>query len=140
MSPNVITSLPIERVLFGARGYGTAGRNRAIGTGEVVVYLLIAGVVIAAVCALLYLVNRMQHRKRYNSHSTLFAGLCRVHGLGRGDRALLKQVASQHQLAQPARVFTEPKWLDPAGLRGSLSRQASKVENLRKRLFGPNGR
>ena len=125
-----------QSALFGARNYGGVGRSRSsVGTGEVILYLMIAGAAIAVVCSSIYLGSRLVHRRRHHSHGGLFAGLCRTHGLDRSTRGLLKQVARFHKLQQPARVFVDPKWLDPSSLQGPLRRQALRVAALRNRLF-----
>jgi len=116
---------------------GAAGRYRAgrADTGEMLVWLLIAGGTIAAVCVLLYVVNRLLHRWRYNSHPALFYGLCKVHGLDGNARRLLRQVARSHNLRWPGRLFVEPKWLEPANLGGTLRARAAELVALRERLF-----
>lgn len=116
---------------------GAASRYRAsrADAGEVLVWLLIAVGAIAAVCVLLYAVNRMVHRWRYNSHPALFYGLCKVHGLDGNARNLLKQVARLHNLRWPGRLFIDPKWLDPANQGGSLRARAAELAALRERLF-----
>ena len=127
-------------ILFGARNLGAASRYRStVDSGQVILYLAIAAAVIAVVCLGVYFGTRVAHRRRHNSHGSLLHSLCRVHGLDRGTRRLLKQVARHHKLAHPARVFTEPQWLDPARLRGAMRRQASRVAAVHDRLFGRGG-
>ena len=137
-----LTTIPIiGQILLGARNLGAAGRRRrgSVDTGEALIYLLIAAGVIALVCVVLYVSNRIVHHRRFNSHGSLFKGLCQIHGLNHGARALLKQVAGQHKLAYASQVFTDPQWLDPASLRGSLRRHAAEVNSLRNRLFATGG-
>lgn len=123
-------------VLFATGNLGAASRrtSRAAG-GQALVWLAVAVGIIAAVCVAIRLGSRLLRRRRYNSHGSLFNGLCRTHGLDHRARGLLKRAARYHKLAQPARVFTEPKWLDPAELKGSLRRRAAEVAILRNRLF-----
>jgi len=97
--------------------------------------LAVAAGGIAGVCLVVYCCNRLIQRRRYNSHSSLFSGLCQVHGLDHSARGLLKQLARKHGLRHPARLFTEPGWLDPARLQGSLHGRAAEVTALRNRLF-----
>ena len=126
----------VEATLLGAGNLGAASRRASrTNTGEALVWLLIVGAVIAVVCLAIRLTSRLQRRRRFNSHGGLFQDLCRIHKLDRRARGLLKQVARSHKLAQPARLFTEPKWLDPANLRGGLRRRAAEVSMLRNRLF-----
>lgn len=134
--PVCTAHLLLQADLFGARGIRDIGRYRSsVDTGQVLVYLIIAAVAIAAVCLGIYFGTRMTQRRRYNSHGSLFAGLCRLHGLDRGTRRLLKQVARHHRLRYPARVFTEPRWLDPASLPAGLRDESRRVAALRNRLF-----
>jgi len=130
------TTLPATEHLLAAGNLGAASRRAdRVDTGEALLWLAAAGGMIALVCLAIRLVSRWQHRRRHNSHRRLFQGLCRTHGLDRGARRLLRQVARHRQLKQPARLFTEPKWLNPANLPGVLRRRAAEVAALRNRLF-----
>jgi hypothetical protein len=82
-----------------------------------------------------YVVRNMLRRRRRYSHKALFDGLCSTHGLDRTARALLWQIARLHNLTQPARLFTEPQWLDPAGLQPSLGTRTAEAAALQSRLF-----
>ncbi len=131
----MLTDLSLrEPVLFAARGVGR--RRGGADTGEVLLYMAIAAMVIGAVCGVLYAFNRHRHRQRFNSHSSLFTGLCERHNLDRTARTLLKRIASHHNLKYPAQVFIEPKLLDPNGLGDSLRSQGLHVAALRNQLFG----
>jgi hypothetical protein len=130
------TSLLAAGALLGAGNLGAASRRAdRVDTTEALVWLGVAGGMIALVCLVICLGSRLHRRRRYHSHGLLFRALCRIHGLDHRARRLLKQVARHHKLAQPARLFTEPKWLNPAGLRGALRRRATEVAILRNRLF-----
>ena len=126
---NLSVSAP---VLFAAR----AGRRRGADTGEVLLYLAVAAVTIGVVCGVLYAVNRYRNKQRFNSHPSLFNGLCERHNLDRSGKALLKQIADYHKLKYPAQVFIEPKLLDPNALGGSLRNQGLQVAALRNQIFG----
>jgi len=104
-------------------------------TGQMLVWLLVAGLVIGVVAVTLLIANRIAYRWRYNSHPALFRGLCKLHGLDSASRRLLKRVVRFHRLRQPARVFVEPKWLDPANLDASFQPRAPELERLRNGLF-----
>jgi hypothetical protein len=115
-----------------------AGRPASGGradTGQMLVWLLAAGLVIGLVSAAMVIANRVAHHRRYKSPSALFHGLCRLHGLDAASRRLLKQVVRFHRLPHPARLFIEPKWLDPANLGASFQSQAGQLQELRGRLF-----
>jgi hypothetical protein len=122
--------------LLAAGNPSAAGRQAdRVDTGETLFWLAVAGGTIALVCLAVRLVFWWQHRQRHNSQGSLFWGLCRTHGLNRRTRKLLRQVARHHRLRQPARLFTEPKWLSPANLPRALRQRAAEVAALRNRLF-----
>ena len=130
-------ALLVGQTLLGAGNLGAASRRAGrVDTGEALIYLVIAGGLIAAVCVAIAVATRIHRQRRRKSHAALFRGLCQLHGLDRRARRLLKQLARHYQLAQPARLFCEPKWLDPTGLRSGLRQRASEVTALRNRLFG----
>jgi hypothetical protein len=105
-------------------------------TGQMMVWSLVAGVMIAVVCGGLLLYTKMAHKWRTNSQPGLFWSLCKLHELDRGNRQLLKRAVQFHGLAPPSRVFTEPDWLDPAKLGSEFRPQAKALKELRSRLFG----
>ncbi|HUT10984.1 MAG TPA: hypothetical protein VMY42_10845 [Thermoguttaceae bacterium] len=126
----------IADVLLAARKYGWSGRRASRASiGEVFLYLLLAAGVIAAVCLALHFGSRVLHRRRQYSHAGLFDGLCKLHGLDRRARTLLKSLAGARKLPHPARLFTEPGWLDPTQLPGPLRGRTNEVAALRNRLF-----
>lgn len=99
-------------------------------------YIAIAAGGITAVAVVAYAVNRFRRHWRVESQWGLFHGLCRAHGLGRGSRLLLRRIAQHHRLRQPARIFTEPDWLDPAsGLASKFGGRLGEIGELRTRLF-----
>ena len=104
-------------------------------TRQMMGWLLVAGAVIGVVSLILVIANRVAKHWRYKSHRGLFSGLCRVHGLDAANRRLLKRVVRSHRLRQPARLFIEPKWLDPAGLGPEFRSQAAVLDKLRIGLF-----
>lgn len=104
--------------------------------GQMMIWLLAAGGIIAVVCGGLFLYTKMVHKWRTDSHQGLFGCLCKLHELDRGSRQLLRQAVQFHDLTPPARVFTEPKWLDPAKLGAEFRSQAKALKQLRNCLFG----
>ncbi|MBN2474302.1 MAG: hypothetical protein JXB62_06825 [Pirellulales bacterium] len=132
LQPTIAVLMP--QILLGARRLGDASRPRVGGadTGEIIFYLVIAAVVIATVCVALFVASRVHHGRLRHSQGMLFSALCRIHHLSRRERALLRQLAARSQLAYPAQVFTEPKWLDTNRLRG----QEAELAKLRQQLFG----
>ena len=104
--------------------------------GQMMVWALAAGGIIAVVCGGLLLYTKMAHKRRTDSHHGLFSTLCKLHELDRASRQLLKRAVQFHALAPPARVFTEPKWLDPSKLGADFRPQAKALKELRIQLFG----
>lgn len=70
-----------------------------------------------------------------NSPRALFTELCRVHGLGAGDRQLLLTLAETNQLVQPSDVFVDPTFFEEARVPSALSGRKADVANLKQRLF-----
>jgi hypothetical protein len=97
--------------------------------------ILIVAAVVAVAAALLDMLADVFRRRGRNSQPRLFAALCRLHCLKRNSRRLLKQVAAAHRLAQPAQMFLDPQWLDPACVPGSLRQRTSELTALRLQLF-----
>lgn len=123
--------------LFDANQSGTVGPQPAshITLAQMLGWLVVAAGGIAGVCLAAHLACRWLHRHRFDSHGSLFSELCRLHDVDRTGRKLLRRVARHHKLRHPARLFTEPKWLDPGGVSGSLQRRRGELKALRKRLF-----
>lgn len=103
--------------------------------GTLLVWLAIGGGLVAVLGGLGYFLRQKLHQHRHHSHPALFHGLCSAHHLDRNSRKLLMQVVRYHRLSQPARLFTEPQWLDPAGLSGTLLTRAEELLALRSQLF-----
>ena len=105
-----------------------AASSASADSGEVMVWLLVAAVVIGVVVAALVVVNRAIHKRRTSSHAGLFAGLCQHHKLDRNRRNLLKALGQAHRVRYPARVFLDPTLFDPKRLPPGL--QGKKEEIL----------
>lgn len=120
-----------RHLLLAARATGA----KEIDIGQMFVWLVVAGLGIGLICALLVVGTRIAHRRRFNCHATVFGGLCKIHGLDAAARRLLKRVVRFHGLAQPGRLFVEPRWLDPANLGSSFQARAAELEKLRRQLF-----
>lgn len=112
-----------------------AASSASADSGEVMVWLLVAAVVIGAVVAALVLVNRAVHKRRTNSHAGLFAGLCQHHKLDRNRRNLLKALGQAHRVRYPARVFLDPTLFDPKRLPPGLRAKKDEILALRQQLF-----
>lgn len=78
---------------------------------------------------------RQGNRPAYHSPWRLFWSLCRAHRLRWFDVWLLRSLAIEQRLADPARLFLEPERLDPAVLAGQMRKHASRLEQLKATLF-----
>jgi predicted negative regulator of RcsB-dependent stress response len=97
---------------------------------------IIVGVVVVVVGVASYLAFNAMQKKQANSHSGLFNGLCRHHGLDSSSKKLLRSIAQHIQINHPARLFLEPGWLDLKQLGPEFQAQANALKSLRKQLFG----
>jgi hypothetical protein len=91
-------------------------------------------VVIVIAWIMLKLANR---RERRITHSPwcLFKELCSAHGLAPRERQLLKRLAQQHSLENPAMVLIDENLWDGQRLGPAWSRCLPELDALRKRLF-----
>lgn len=128
---NSICTLDLANLWLIARTPAAAGDCSTLIIGAVV-----AAVIVGIAGGVWYALQRKRKQRNGFSHSALFDDLCRVHGLDRASRRLLKQVVQHCRLAQPGRVFVEPRWLDPATLSEPLRSKPSELTALRERIFG----
>jgi hypothetical protein len=82
-------------------------------------------------------IRSYQARQRRERHSPwrLFSDLCRTHHLSRRHRHILKCLAVQYQLEQPAMLFVEPKWWEADQLGPTWAPHLPELNRLRLRLF-----
>ncbi len=74
-------------------------------------------------------------KRRHPSPRRLLWSLSRAHRLRWSQWWLLRQIAKQQKLEDPARLFLEPEWLDPATLGLEFATQRMQIQVLRARLF-----
>ncbi len=108
-----------------AFGWGTVGLIAAVSTG------------IALMIWLITLLLRYRAQSTVHSPWKLFHSLCTAHALSHGERSLIRQLARDLDLDQPAVLFVEPIWWDHDRLPLPLQRQVVVVDKLRKKLFSP---
>ena len=133
MLPHAIGPFAITTLLVAQDAAAATGSSRSPET-TMIVWVVIGVVAFVALGVAAEAIRRMlQHQG--NGPSALFYGLCRTHGLDRSARTLLWDVACLHNLTQPARVFTEPRWLDPAVLQNSLGARTAEAAALHAQLF-----
>ena len=78
---------------------------------------------------------RVRRRQQRNSPWRLFGDLCSAHQLTRRQRHVLKRLAHQYNLDQPAMLFVEPKWWEPDQLGATWARHLPELRRIRLRLF-----
>ncbi|MHB8903359.1 MAG: hypothetical protein ACYC6Y_31740, partial [Thermoguttaceae bacterium] len=125
--PDLFASSLPSALMASARSHANPGMM-------VVWFLAVAGVLAAAIAGAAF-ATRLRQRRRMNSHSGLFAGLCQHHNLDRGDRNLLKAIAQAHQVRYAARVFLDPTLFEPKRLPSALRARQDEILALRRQLF-----
>lgn len=132
----VLLAVDLDRLLQLTRGL----QSRPEETREKLLWL---GGFVAAMVVLFWAASwwarRDERRRTYTHPGRLFHELCRAHGLDASSRRLLRRLASHARLSQPALIFVEPQWFDPAGLPPSLTAEQPHLEQLRARLFANSG-
>ena len=112
-----------------------ASSRASADSGEALVYILTAALVIGVVVGSLVFANKAAHRRRTNSHPGLFAGLCQHHKLDPNRRNLLKAIGQAHRVRYAARVFLDPTLFDPNRLPPALRSRTDEILALRQQLF-----
>ena len=97
----------------------------------------IAEVTLAIIVCLWAMTTYFSAQRERINHSPwrLFSDLCSAHKLSRRERQVLKRLASQHRLDQPAILFVEPSWFSAEKLGANWVRRGEEVDRLRQRLF-----
>jgi hypothetical protein len=114
------------------RNFREAGDNfQWIDVAVVVAIVAVIGVVLA----LLVYYTSQREKRGYRRPGNLFHELCRGHELDRRSRRLLKQLARQQKLAQPALLFVSPERWSETAIAGSNIAQRVQLMRLRDRLF-----
>jgi hypothetical protein len=117
------------------------GRQTRLESGYLLTGLLILLSILLAIWLLSRLLERFDGRRPVDSSTMLFLSLCKAHRLRWPEWWLLFRVAGEQKLNDPARLFLEPEWLDPANLPAGLRPRSARLEGLRRRLFAglPDG-
>ena len=128
-------------ILFAAKsrlesmGSGFRGRHTRIETEHVIAGALVLSSIVLVIWLLSYLMSLQEQRRGYSSPTRLFLSLCKAHGLRWSQWWLLWRVARRQRLRDPARLFLEPKRLEPTRLGASLRSRANELRRLREKLF-----
>ncbi len=105
-----------------------------------VTQVLVFVAVVAVLSVVAWRVSRvmaMRDGRSYFSPRRLFRDLCRLHELGWSSRLLPQKLARARQLKDPAQLFLEPAWFEPAKIPPRLRPQQGKLGAIKQRLFAP---
>jgi hypothetical protein len=94
-----------------------------------------AATVIAVVIWLIFRLLALRERRVSNSPGVLFKDLATAHGLSHRERQLLRRLAQQYRLEQPAVLFIEAAWWEDERLGPAWAKRLPEIEKLRRRLF-----
>lgn len=134
---NLMQPLTLAGLSFDAMRLGVRPELVSAADGSMMVWIGIGGAVVVGAAIALGVLTRVLQKQGRHSQAGLFTGLCEVHALPRNSRALLKQLATSYGLAAaPARVFTEPRWLEPNPNNGLFRQRGPELAALREQLFG----
>lgn len=102
---------------------------------EIIATLLVLAAISMTVWLLARLVDRFCRKRLRPSPSRLLWSLSRAHHLRWSQWWLLRRIARQQKLEDPARLFLEPEWLDANRLGAEFTPQKMQIQVLRARLF-----
>jgi len=94
-----------------------------------------AATVVVVVIWLIFRLLALQERRGSNSPAVLFKDLATAHGLSHRERQLLRRLAQQYRLEQPAALFIEAAWWEDDRLGPAWTKRLPEIEKLRRRLF-----
>ena len=131
----------IACILFAQRSRGESFREgfRSRGTtghDDVLLGLLIVVALLAGMWAISRLVSQ-RRRGAYSSPRQLFRALCQAHHLSWSDSRLLRRVARDQGLREPARLFLEIQRWEEKNLGPRLATHYARLKSLRTQIFGP---
>jgi hypothetical protein len=103
-------------------------------------HLIVVATVIlmAVVAAVTWRMLKRRAAKTFSSDNSakLFRELCAAHGIRRGDRRLLKELAAASGNVDPATLFVEPRYFEPRNLPHDMKASEKKLRLLEEMLFG----
>jgi hypothetical protein len=88
-----------------------------------------------ALVAAAWIVHKRRLASRGLSPYAIFLGLCRVHGLDKATRKLLRRFARRIKCLQPARLFVDPALLERAAAAGIPAKDVERLQSLSEELF-----
>lgn len=113
---------------------GLQNRQEAFDSNGLTTALLTFCLFFVAVWGVARVFVRPEGQSAQASSRALFGALCRAHRLTRLDWWFLTRLAHHHRLADPAAVFLDPHWLDPAAC-PEWRQHAARLRSLQHALF-----
>ena len=121
-----------QRINDVAERFQTGG-TQVSGT-QIFVFCIVAvvlGIVLWRVARLVAL----RDGRSYVSTKRLFRDLCRLHDLDWSSRRLLRRLALARGLNNPAQIFLQPAWLEPAEIPAEFRPFQAQLQEIEQRLF-----
>lgn len=125
-----------ENERFRALSQGFRGERAELSLSELLLGVACLGGIVLAIWIVGRLLQRPVRKVEQRHPGRLFGALCRAHGIGFRGRCVLRELAKEAGLAQPAMLFVSPEVFD-AHLDAAPSRRQARYAALRKQLFGP---
>lgn len=136
MSFNHLTFLLLAQIQNWRRlGDGLRNSRTRIDPIDLLPYAVIAASLGGGIAAFAAWRRRNDFTRRTDDPQKLFREMCVIHELDRGSQQLLRQLAKELELRQPAQVFLTPSAFQKPGLPEALHSKADDYASLRQRLF-----
>jgi len=94
-----------------------------------------AATAIVFVSWLIFRLLALREKRTTNSPWLLFKDLAAAHVLSTRERQILRRMAQQFRLEQPAALFIESAWWEEERLGPTWAKRLPEIERLRRRLF-----
>jgi hypothetical protein len=118
---------------LGSKLHGRRGRWE---TSDILIWTAVMIAIVLGIWMLARYAAKQDKGQRMNNPWALFRSLVKAHGLDRGGRRILKQLAKWQRLEHPGRLFVEPERFETVNLSPGLQAQVQTVRALRDRIFG----
>lgn len=116
-------------------GDGLHRSHDRVGFSELLPYLIGMAVIGIGIAVFVKIRRDNDLSQPCNDPQKLFRELSRAHGLDRSSQRLLRQLAADFGLEQPAEVFVTPSIFQTDQLPEQLHSDAVQLQKLRERLF-----
>lgn len=114
---------------------GLQHRQQEFDSSGLTTALLIFCLFFVAVWGVARIFVRSDGKSAQNNARALLGELCRAHRLTRRDAWFLARLARYHRLTEPALLFLDPLWLDPAQCGPAWRQHTARLRDLQRELF-----